>query len=293
MKDNKISFAEFIKNEILDFNWSETQLDVLFFSFLKTGGIFSKDKFTIGFSLEQQEEKIVSMFEKFYEVKPIVKKLETKIKFIISDDSFEEKFINKERSIELIGNESMMAFVSGAFLARGWISKPSSRFYHLEFRIGSIGHSLNLQESIQALGIESKTHTKGKWYITYIKKSMMVSDLLRAMHALEAMMIFEEERINRDFSATYSKMETIEQYNSKKIGAISKIQIEAINKVKQSHYWKTLKDNVKDVAEIRIKNPNFSLSDIQYIYNSNNKTDYSKSTINNWLKILVEISHKI
>ncbi len=290
MIDNKISFAEFIKNEILEFNWKDEQLDILFYSFLKSGGVNKKDGFSIGISLKDMTNKIVELFERFYNVTPIVKELESKVNFIVKDESFNEELLNKERTLELNDDELVMAFVAGAFVARGWISKPSSRFYHLEIRIGSIGQSLNLQEAIDSLGIEAKTHTKGKWYITYIKKSMMLSDLLRAMHAQEAMMIFEEERINRDFASTYNKMQTIEEYNSRKIEEISEIQINAIKKLMETKTWLSIKPNYKNVAEIRLNYPNYSISDIQYTYNSKYEKDYSKSTINNWLKTLVEMS---
>ncbi len=290
---NKISFVELIKNEILEFNWDTKQLDILFFSFLKTGGIFNSNKFVIGLSLSEKKDFIISLFEKYYGIKPETKELATKVNYIIKDDSFVEMFNKKDYEMKLDDNNESMAFIAGAFVARGWISKPTSRFYHLEIRVGQMEQSLNLQEAIDSLGIESKTHIKDKWFITYIKKSMMISDLLRAMHAQDSMMIFEEERISRDFATTFSKMETIEAYNSTKIDNASRIQIEAIQKLMDSSTWKIMKTELKNIAEIRLNNPTFSLSDIQFIYSSNYGKEVSKATVNNWLRKIVDLSKTI
>ncbi len=288
--ENKISFAEFIKNEIIEFNWKDEQLDILFYSFLKTNGNFVDDKFTVGSSLKNHKKLFRKLFKKYYNVEPEVGELETKIKFIINDKEFKNEFFNKENSLVLDTDEKCMAFVAGAFIGKGWISRPSSRFYHMEFRVGSMAHSLNLQESIDSLGVKTTTIIKNNWFITYIKKSLSLSDLLKAMHAYQAMMIFEEERINRDFTSSYSKMESIEAYNYEKIVAVSKIQVKAINKLMKSKIWKTIKKDWTNLAELRIEKPNYSLSDLQYTFNSMYEKDVSKSTINNWLNSIVDLA---
>jgi len=41
---NEVSFTTFIKNEIIEYNWTSDQLKIIFFSFLKTIGTF-KDEY--------------------------------------------------------------------------------------------------------------------------------------------------------------------------------------------------------------------------------------------------------
>ncbi len=287
---NKISFAEFIKNEILDFNWEDKQLRILFFSFLQANGIMKGDRFIIGTSLLSKESLFIKLFKQLYNIDIEVERLETKIKFSTSDKEFIQKFHDEENSILLEDDLSSMAYVAGAFVAKGWISRPSSRSYHLEFRLGTIEQSLNLQESIDSLGIKSTTLKKGKWYLTYIKKSMSLSDLLKAMQAHQAMMIFEEERISRDFTASLAKMESIEQYNYERTMAVSQEQIKAIKSLKKNGMFKTLNDDKRNLAELRIEKPEYSLSDLQYTFNEKFDKDVSKSTINNWLHSLTELA---
>ncbi len=286
--ENQISFAEFIKNEILEFNWEDEQLGILFYSFLKTNGSINGNKFTVSSSLKTKNEIFINLFKKYYDVDVQVKEMESKIKYIINDEEFIDKLYAQESSLTLETDEKAMAFVAGAFIAKGWVSRPSSRFYHMEFRVGTIEHSLNLQEAIDSLGIQTKSMKKGNWFITYIKKSMSLSDLLRAMQAHNSMMLFEEERINRDFASSYSKMESIEAYNYEKIEAVSSLQIAAIEKLKTTASWKVLSKDKLRLAEIRLEHPRYSLSDLQYVFNEKHGKNVSKSTINNWLKALVE-----
>ncbi len=288
--ENKISFAEYIKNEILSFNWEDEQLNILFYSFLKTNGVYKGNKFVIGTSLLSKKGLFIKLFKKFYQLNIEVKDLETKINFFTDDKEFIQKFQDQEKTLTLKNDLDAMAYIAGAFIGKGWVSRPSSRSYHLEFRIGSMSHSLNLQESIDSLGIKSKTLQKGKWLITYIKKSMSLADLLRAMQAHQAMMIFEEERISRDFTASLAKMESIEQYNFERTAAVSAIQLEAIKKLKKSKIWLTLTDDKRNVAELRAEKPEYSLSDLQYTFNEKFEKDVSKSTVNNWLHSLVDLA---
>lgn len=244
----------------------------------------------IGTSLKNSKEKFVNMFISAFGVEPKVSELETKTKFILEGTEFIDTFYEFENKISLNEDLDYMAFVAGSFVAKGWVSKPSSRFYHLEFRVGSMEHSLNLQEAIDSLGIKTKFVNKGKWFITYVKKSMDLSDLLRAMQATQSMMIFEDERITRDISSSYSKMETIEAYNIKKIESISKSQIEAIKKLENENKLSLLGEDKLAVAKIRLNNPAHSLSDIQYTFNAENDKNVSKSTINNWFKYIIDLS---
>ncbi len=288
--DNRISFAEFIKNEILKFNWEEAQLDILFYSFIKTNGVSKGKKFVVGSSLKKQGDLISKLFKKFYNVEPDLKESTTKINFIINDEGFENKFKDKWDSFKPKTVEEHKALIAGCFVGKGWISKPSSKYYHMEFRVGPKEHVKLLERSINNFEIQSKTILKNGWYVVYIKKSMALSDLLNLMEASRSMMYFEDERINRNLIASYSKMESIEPYNKAKTKAISDLQIAAIKKIKGTPTWRTLNKNIIEIAELRIEFPEYSLSDIQYIYNRDKEKEISKSTVNNWLKQIVDLA---
>ncbi len=288
--DNRISFAEYIKNEILDFNWEKSQLDILFYSFIRTNGIFKDGKFILGSSLKSQRNKISKLFEEFYNVRPKTVELETKINFVINDANFKNIFEEKWKDFKPKSESEHKAFVSGCFVGKGWISKPSSKYYHMEFRIGLREHSSMLTKSISKFDIESKTILKNEWFVIYIKKSTSISELLSFMEANQSRMYFEDERIQRNILASVVKMDSIEPYNQAKTKAISDVQIAAINKLKESPIWKTLDKKLIEIAELRLEFPWYSLSDLQITFEARKEIQVSKSTINNWLKQIVDLA---
>ncbi len=110
---------------------------------------------------------------------------------------------------------------------------------------------------------------------------MQISNLISSFNASQSMMIFEDSRISRDFIATYKKMESIENYNLKKTLENSIVQCDAIKKIKGSFLEKNLTKREKEVMNLRLKFPNYSLSELQMEYNDNFDSNISKSTMNN------------
>jgi|GEM_PF-2836389 len=43
--DDKISFTSFIKDEIMEYAWTEKELKTLFYSFLRTNGNYKNNKY--------------------------------------------------------------------------------------------------------------------------------------------------------------------------------------------------------------------------------------------------------
>ncbi len=290
MIENKESFSNFIKNEILDYKWSDKELSILFYAFLRANHVYRDGKYIIKTTLKSKESKFTEMFLKFYNLKVEPKKTKTLLKYEIYDSNFLKKFTEDVGNILVENIEENKAYVAGIFIAKGWVSSISSRFYHLEIRVKDLPFSLDIQEAIDSLGIRTITIKKNNWYYTYIKKSTDISNLIRAMNAFESLLHFENIRIERDFLATYKKMESIESYNSQKSKLNSQKQIDAINKIKNSSKIKLLNDSKLKLMDLRLKNPNYSLNEIQMAYNDIYNLNISKSTINNWFNEIIDLA---
>lgn len=290
MADKDLSFSHFIKNEILEYNWSERELSILFFSFLRTNGTFKKSKYIFTTTLLDWEKKITEMFRKYQglKIKPEIQK--TQLKYVITDAEFLERFANEIGNLIVNNEAELKAYIAGAFVGKGWISSPSTRFYHFEIRVRHMSHSLDIQEAMDSLGIRTTTLQKNGWYYTYVKKSMEISNLISAFNASQSMMIFEDARINRDFIATFKKMESIENYNYQKTHENCLKQLESINKIKDTPLMNSLSIREKAIMDLRVEFPDYSLSELQLEYNDRNDLDVSKSTINNWLNKICSIA---
>ncbi len=290
MEREEISFSYLIKNEILEYSWTKEQLGILFFSLLRTNGTFKKSNYVFSTTLLNWEDKITKLFETYYglKLKPIKQK--TQLKYVIEDPDFLENFANEIGNLVIESQEDLKAYLAGAFVGKGWISSPATRFYHFELRVRNLPHSLDIQEAMDSLGIRTSTIKKNGWYYTYVKKSMEIANLISAFNASQSVMIFEDARISRDFVSTFKKMESIEGYNYQKSHETSLKQCEAINKIKGTILENSLSKNERQIMELRLELPDHSLSELQYEYNVRYDNEISKSTINNWLNKICNIA---
>lgn len=293
MEKDKISFTSFIKNEILEHNWTKRQKEILFLSLLKTNGFFKEEKYIFTTGLLEREDYLTDLFKTIYSLDVVPKKTKTLLKYEISNEEFTEKFSNKLKENVLKNIEESKAYISGVFLGKGWISSPKSRFYHCELRIKNLDHSLDVQEILNILGIKSSTIRKNDWYTTYIKKAADISTIIRSFNASQSLMLFEDSRIERDFVATYKKMESIEAYNLNKIRNSSKKQIDIINKIFNKNEEEHLSGDQQKIAHLRLKHPDFSLLELQMEFNHLYRRDVSKSTISFWLSKIIEYGGKL
>ncbi len=287
--ENKISFSELIKNEILEHNWSDSQLGILFYSFLRTNGTYKEGAYVVTTTLVDWEPFFTKCFKKFYKITPRHTRSKTQIKYTIFDPLFLDEFTRLHGNILVENLEENKAYLAGIFVGKGWISEPTSRFYHCEVRVRHLSQSLDVQEAFDGVGIKVSTLKKKGWFYTYIKKSTDISKLIALLNAPNALMLFEDQRIERDFMASYMKMQSIEEYNIGKTQVASKAQVKAIEKLISKDALKVLPEKKRRIAELRIELPEYTFSELQMEYNQRYGEEVSRSTISNWLSAIVKI----
>ena len=286
------SFSEKIKNEIIEYNWTQKQWHILFYSFLKTNGTFKSGKYIVTSTQLNFEEKFNELFNEFcgLEIRP--KKLVKIIKYEIKDVNFMNSFSTEIETLVMKNSEEHKAYIAGMFIGKGTISNPNTRFYHFEIRVRDLDHSSDIQKSFSKLGINTKITKKHNWVYIYVKRSDNIAKIISALNASQSLMVFEDSRIERDFIASFKRMESIEKHNFTKLKNVSDEQVKCINKILEFNLTIFLTKEQIILMNLRIEKPNYSLSELQMEYNFSSKSSVSKSTINNWLKIIVKTSKK-
>lgn len=192
----------------------------------------------------------------------------------------DEKIIEKNNN-----QENSRAIIRGMFLGSGSINNPENK-YHLEI---TFSNSRNLELAVkilQQLGIKvKKMIIKNKYYI-YIKEGEEISKTLALIGANKAVMKFEEIRIQREMRGKVNRLVNCESANLNKTINASVEQIAAINKLKQEGKYNKLNDNLKEVAELRLENPDMSLVEL----GKKLKNPVGKSGVNYRLKKIMEIA---
>ena len=184
--------------------------------------------------------------------------------------------------------ENLKSIIRGMFLGSGSINNPENK-YHLEIVFSNSNNLELCIKILEELDIKVKKMTiKNKYYI-YLKEGEEISKILALIGANKAVMKFEEIRIQREMRGKVNRLVNCETANLNKTINASVEQIAAINKLKEKGKFSKLNDNLKEVAELRLKNPDMSLIELGKLL----KTPVGKSGVNYRLKKIIEIADEI
>ena len=191
----------------------------------------------------------------------------------------------KDEITNIKDQELLKAIVRGMYLGSGSINNPENK-YHLEITFSN-NENLELASNIlEKLGIKTKKMiTKNKYYL-YIKEGEEISKILALIGANKAVMQFEDIRIQREMRGKVNRLVNCETANLNKTINASVEQIAAINKLKQNGEFNKLNENLKEIAELRLENPDMSLIELGKLL----KKPVGKSGVNYRLKKIIEIA---
>lgn len=177
------------------------------------------------------------------------------------------------------------AFLRGVFLSCGTASDPN-KSYHLEFVVPFKTLSLDLMKILNEYGIKAKHMVRRYVNVIYIKDSESIEDILTLMGAHMASMEIMNIKIYKDVRNLTNRRNNFENANLSRTVFASFDQVSAIEKLKISGAFDSLPDDLKQVAVLRIDNPDASLREIGELC----IPKMSRSAVNHRLKKLISIS---
>lgn len=180
------------------------------------------------------------------------------------------------------------AFVRGAFLGGGSLNNPNNS-YHLEIVFSTKQNAVIVSELIKQFGIQSKLLQRKKSYSVYIKDSEEISKFLAFIGANKAVLEFEEIRVVRDTRNNINRIVNCETANLNKTVNASVEQINSIIFLKQQNKFEELAETLKEIAQLRIENPEATLSELGTML----QNPLGKSGVNHRLKKICEIANEI
>ncbi len=175
--------------------------------------------------------------------------------------------------------------IKAAFLTCGLISSPK-KSYHLEF----VTHKKQVCEDIIStlieLRFEPKISTRKSNYVIYMKNNEEIYRFLSLLNLKRSMAKFYEIKSEKDLKNTINRQMNCENANENKRINSSVIQIQAIKLLKKNSIFETLPVDLQKTAELRLKNPNASLSELCEIA----EFPITKSGLNHRLKKIISIA---
>lgn len=224
-----------------------------------------------------------------YEIKVI-----NEVKDILRDLTlWLEEGLNDFPSEELIKeNCDGRAYLAGAFLAGGSINSPSSSNYHWEISCSEKSLASFIIRLLQRYSIKAKIIIRRKNFIVYIKQSEKIGDFLRLVGAYESLMKFEDARIQRDYVNSMYRLDNCDIANEIKIQKSALKQIEDIKVVMAKNKGADLDIKLKEVAELRLENPEVSFLELSQLYEKKYSQRLSKSGIRHRLNRIKTLANK-
>lgn len=158
-------------------------------------------------------------------------------------------------------DEAKKSFIRGAFLGGGYINNPENK-YHLDIIFKKFEFAKFVIQLLKDYNISSKLLEKEKEFTVYIKEGEQISKFLALIGASNTVLKFESERVMREMKNNVNRIVNCETANINKTIDASVEQISNIKKLKESGKFEKMSDDVKELANLRLKNPNDTLEEL-------------------------------
>lgn len=180
------------------------------------------------------------------------------------------------------------SFFAGAFLSCGTVSSPEKN-YHLEFAIAFQNLTKSFITLLQEMELSPKLTKRKGYNIVYFKESEAIEDSLYLMGASNSMFDMMNVKIVKEIRNSANRKANCETANIEKMVKAASPQINAILKIQDKKGLDFLSQPLKEMAEIRLENPDSSLSELAEMFNP----PLSRSGVNHRLQRIVDIAKEL
>ena len=178
------------------------------------------------------------------------------------------------------------AFLRGVFLACGTLNNPE-KSYHLEF---SVPYSLknDLTRILEEVELKPKEIKRNNSFLLYFKDSEEILTLLTVIGANDAVLEYMGVKIYKDIRNNVNRRTNFESANFDRTVNAAIIQQQAIEKLKKDGKFNTLPSELKEIAVLRLENPDMSLKEIGESLNP----PLSRSGVNHRLQKIINLANE-
>ena len=288
-----MSFSSDVKEELSKVNNLANKIQVKY-EFI--GYLISNNSSVVGNKIRYATESQynINRFAKLLSNLKIDYKIEMEGKsFVIKlkNSEFNEiEIIDKKLILKIQENldeKNEKSLVKGVFLGAGSINNPDNK-YHLEIRFSNQENEEIVLEILKKYNINFKKLDSQKNKSIYIKEGEEISKFLAFIGANKAVMKFEDIRVQRQMRAKVNRLVNCKAANLNKTLNASVEQIDAIRKLQQNGKFNKLEDNLKEIANLRLENPDMPLLELGKLL----KNPVGKSGVNYRLKKIIEIANE-
>ncbi len=166
-------------------------------------------------------------------------------------------------------NEAGQCYLRGLFLATGRLSIPEKgsgkrQGYHLEMMLSSERSCDETIQLLSAMGLSKHASkvTRGYNVSVYVKSMDDISDFVAAMQSTEAYLKLQEVILERGVRNQSNRSNNCFSANTDKMVNANSQMILDIELIKQKMGLSKLPDTLREVAQLRLDNPDVSLNEL-------------------------------
>lgn len=196
---------------------------------------------------------------------------------IVDKRQISEEYLQKECCV--------ISLLRGVYCVCGMMSDPKKE-YHLEFNFSNEIICKEFINLLRAFELDYKMTTRNKNYIAYVKESQQIEDTLTCLGAVKCSMELMNLKIEKELRNAANRRTNCETANIDKTINAALSQIAKIEKIKAVKGLSWLTPELKEVAQLRLNNPEMSLSELCEI----SPFTISRSGLNHRLKKLCNIA---
>ena len=185
------------------------------------------------------------------------------------------------------------AYLAGSFLATGSVNSPQKSNYHLEIVTNDEEHAQYIIKIMKRFDLPAKYIMRRNQNVAYLKQSEKISDFLRCVGAHNAVMDFENHRIQRDFKNNFIRLDNCELANEVKTLEASKKQLADIQIIIDKGRFEMMDEKLQEVANLRMENNDYSLVELCEVYKDTYQKEISKSGMKHRFSKIRELAQKI
>ncbi len=282
-----MSFSSEIKEELSKVNNYKNKkiLEAEFLGYILTGNTTSK-KNHLEFITENEFN-----IERFYKILfnlEIDYEPDIRGKLFVATIFEDEKVKNLMNIKSSLEDETKKGIVRGAFLGAGSITDPA-KGYHLEILFEEKENSEYVLNICKSYGISLKILENNNKYFLYIKDADQISYFLALIGSNRGVLSFEDVRVTKEIKNNVNRLVNCETANLNKIVNAAVDQINDIKLIKKLKKFDELPDYLKEIAEVRLENPDASLKILGELLDS----PIGKSGVNHRLKKIHDFAEEL
>ncbi len=305
-----MSYTTKIKNEIITLREEASEKIAFLSGFIRNNGLVEDKILYLTTENPFIKDKLVEEIESIYEIDVEVEiknsmnfskndlfliKVHEKLDFILEDIGFYKNQEYLENPPEYIvgANEEIRAYLRGVFLSQGSINDPKTSRYHMELLIDKPTEAIFIQKLLNIFDLNAKILNRDKGYMIYIKEAERISDFLKIIGAVKAVLYFEDVRIYHDKKNHTNRLNNCEQANTDKIVSSAQTQLKNIEILEENVAIELLDDKTKEALEYRKKYPEASLKELSEIITLETNNKITKSGLNHRFRKINELATRL